>query len=104
VRERHRRLALLVSNAGVMATEPGRTADGFELQSVVLPLTDRLMQPAHQGALPQLRAATDPSLPTGTYVGPGGPARCAGCPWWSGPRRPRTTRSSPWGCGTCPRT
>lgn len=32
VRQQHRRLDLLVNNAGVMTPPPGRTADGFELQ------------------------------------------------------------------------
>ena len=43
-------------------------------------VSDRFGQPAEQGALPQLRAATDPSLGGGTYVGPGGPGELRGPP------------------------
>ena len=39
-----------------------------------------LVQPAERGALPQLYAATVPSLPGGAYVGPDGPGELTGYP------------------------
>ncbi len=41
-------------------------------QSLLFALGKPLMMPTAQGALPQLRAALDPMLPSGTYVGPDG--------------------------------
>lgn len=40
----------------------------------------RILQPAEQGALPTLYAATVPDLPGGTYVGPSGPLELGGAP------------------------
>ncbi len=62
-----------------LAAHPGYSATN--LQSAAAPLTDRLImgvanrvvaQSAEHGALPTLRAATDPELEGGTYVGPDG--------------------------------
>jgi NAD(P)-dependent dehydrogenase (short-subunit alcohol dehydrogenase family) len=39
-----------------------------------------LLQSAAQGALPQLRAATDPGVPPGSYLGPDGPGERTGSP------------------------
>jgi NAD(P)-dependent dehydrogenase (short-subunit alcohol dehydrogenase family) len=39
-----------------------------------------LFQGPADGVLPQLRAATDPALPSGSYLGPGGPGERSGPP------------------------
>jgi NAD(P)-dependent dehydrogenase (short-subunit alcohol dehydrogenase family) len=65
------------------AAHPGYTHTGLvsgglnlgrrTLQGTVAPLAGRFLgQPAVQGALPQLMAATAPGLPGGTYCGPNG--------------------------------
>jgi len=46
-----------------------------------------LFQGPAAGALPQLRAATDPALPSGSYLGPSGPGERSGPPG-CGPARP----------------
>jgi NAD(P)-dependent dehydrogenase (short-subunit alcohol dehydrogenase family) len=74
--------ASLAAHPGGARTHLGRGHGGVvgRVQSVLFPVTDFLMQPADLGALPQLRAATDPGLAAGTYVGPGGPAEVRGLP------------------------
>lgn len=47
---------------------------------ITLGVTALVGQTAAAGALPQLRAAVDPALPGGTYVGPGGPWELNGPP------------------------
>lgn len=44
------------------------------------PLTQLVGQPAARGALPVLRAATDPQVQGGDYYGPGGPGEARGLP------------------------
>ena len=87
--ELDRRLRAAGAPTASLAAHPGgsRTHLGLghggvlgRLQTVLFPATQWLMQPAEQGALPQLRAATDPALGGGTYVGPGGPAEVRGLP------------------------
>ncbi len=46
----------------------------------VMPLVRPLFQPAAMGALPTLRAATDPGVLGGEYYGPGGPGGVRGYP------------------------
>ncbi|HEY6744718.1 MAG TPA: oxidoreductase [Mycobacteriales bacterium] len=74
--------ASLAAHPGGARTHLGRGHGGLagRVQSIVFPATDRLMQPPGQGALPQLRAATDPGLTGGTYLGPGGPGEVRGLP------------------------
>lgn len=74
--------ASLAAHPGGSRTHLGRGHGGAvgRLQSVLFPVTDLLMQPAAMGALPQLRAATDPGLSGGTYVGPRGPGEVRGLP------------------------
>ncbi len=74
--------ASLAAHPGGARTHLGRGHGGVvgRVQSVLFPLGDLLMQPAALGALPQLRAATDPDLGGGTYLGPGGPGEVRGLP------------------------
>lgn len=82
-RELQRRLAGIHSTVMAVAAHPGasETNLGHEspgglagrLMVVGRPLTDRLFtQSAQMGALPTLRAATDPAARGGDYFGPGG--------------------------------
>jgi NAD(P)-dependent dehydrogenase (short-subunit alcohol dehydrogenase family) len=50
------------------------------LRPALRPLTFWLLQSAHQGALPVMRAATDPSARAGEYYGPGGRKQYTGYP------------------------
>lgn len=68
----------LAAHPGVSATELGRNSPKF-LQ-VAKRFTDPLLQTPAMGALPQLRAATDPAALGGTYYGPGGIAEFRGHP------------------------
>ena len=74
--------ASLAAHPGGARTHLGRGHGGVagRLQSVLFPAADFLMQPADRGALPQLRAATDPDLAGGTYLGPDGPGEVRGLP------------------------
>ena len=54
---------------------------GSALAAPFMSLGHRLLaQSAEAGALPTLRAATDPQLPGGSYVGPNGPGEMRGSP------------------------
>jgi NAD(P)-dependent dehydrogenase (short-subunit alcohol dehydrogenase family) len=74
--------ASLAAHPGLSRTHLGRGHGGLlsRLQAAGMVVSDRFGQPAEEGALPQLRAATDPSLGGGTYVGPGGPGELRGPP------------------------
>lgn len=74
--ELQRRLAEAGSAIEALAAHPGVTATdlGRDLTSraarLVQPIVLRFLQSSAAGALPTLRAAVDPSLAAGTYVGP----------------------------------
>lgn len=85
--ELERRLVAAGSPARALAAHPGfaRTSLGkgwrgplAVLQTVGMVLSTPFSQPAARGAHPQLRAATDPELPGGAYLGPGGPGEARG--------------------------
>jgi NAD(P)-dependent dehydrogenase (short-subunit alcohol dehydrogenase family) len=85
--ELDRRLRAAGSTVKSMAAHPGYAATN--LQTAAPPLFDRLVmkvsnalvaQSDEMGALPTLYAATEPGLPGGTYVGPGGFAEQRGYP------------------------
>lgn len=101
VAELSRRLTLAGSTVAALAAHPGLAAT--ELQAigprmrgglrgriaagVVPPLTHLVAQTPERGALPQLRAALDPELPTGTFLGPDGPGAMRGWPTIETPSR-----------------
>ena len=62
--------AALAAHPGLAATGLGKGFGG--VQAVLMRALVPVSQSAAAGALPQLRAATDDTLATGTYVGPGG--------------------------------
>lgn len=62
--------AALVAHPGVSATELGRESPA--LVKLSIKLSGPLLQSAAKGALPQLRAATDPAARGGEYYGPDG--------------------------------
>lgn len=70
--------AALVAHPGVSSTELSRNSPGF--MQMVKRVTEPLLQTAAMGALPQLRAATDPAAVPGSYYGPGGVAEFRGHP------------------------
>jgi|SRR5829696_955437 len=85
--ELDRRLRASSSTVKSLAAHPGYAATN--LQSAAAPLFDRLVmkvtdavvaQNDEMGALPQLYAATEPSLEGGIYVGPDGPGEQRGHP------------------------
>ena len=65
----------------VTAAHPGWTATNLQQDTPLVRLLNPLfgMKPA-EGALPTLRAALDPDLPDGAYVGPRGPFELRGAP------------------------
>jgi NAD(P)-dependent dehydrogenase (short-subunit alcohol dehydrogenase family) len=72
-------LASLASHPGIAASNMLRGKPG--ITAFVLASGQRLLsQPAAAGALPSLRAATDPTLRGGQYVGPGGRGQRRGDP------------------------
>ncbi len=82
--ELDRRLRRAGSTAMALAAHPGsaRTAIARHIpriEALLAPVADLLQQSAADGALPVLRAGTDPSASGGTYYGPAGPAQ------WKGP-------------------
>jgi NAD(P)-dependent dehydrogenase (short-subunit alcohol dehydrogenase family) len=85
--ELDRRLHAAGSDVKSLAAHPGYAATN--LQTAAPPLADRLVmrltnllvaQNADMGALPILYAATDTSLPSGSYIGPDGPGEMRGRP------------------------
>ena len=62
--------AALVAHPGVSATELGRNAP--RLVQFPMKFSGLILQSAAKGALPQLRAATDPDAVGGEYYGPDG--------------------------------
>lgn len=60
----------VVAHPGVSATELGRNSP--KILQITKKITDPILQTPAMGALPQLRAATDPAATGGTYYGPGG--------------------------------
>jgi NAD(P)-dependent dehydrogenase (short-subunit alcohol dehydrogenase family) len=80
-------VASLAAHPGLARTRLGRSGGGplAWLQAAGVVLAKPLHQSARRGAEPQLRAATDPDLPGGAYIGPGGvgeargPAVIVGC-------------------------
>ena len=82
--EADRRLRAAKAKASIRAAHPGNarselTANGVAsdrppaLAKVVSFLGDRVAQSTTRGAEPTLRAALDPAIPPGGYVGPSGP-------------------------------
>jgi NAD(P)-dependent dehydrogenase (short-subunit alcohol dehydrogenase family) len=73
-------IASLAAHPGLARTRLGRSGGGplARLQAVGVVLAKPLHQSARRGAEPQLRAATDPDLPGGAYLGPGGPGEARG--------------------------
>jgi NAD(P)-dependent dehydrogenase (short-subunit alcohol dehydrogenase family) len=88
--ELDRRLARVGASTESLAAHPGAVRShlghGFpgvlgRVQSAALHAAGPfLLQGAAQGALPQLRAATDRTLPGGVYLGPDGPGERTGAP------------------------
>jgi NAD(P)-dependent dehydrogenase (short-subunit alcohol dehydrogenase family) len=76
-------LSALAAHPGVVRTELWRTSSGLE-RVLVSPrlrlLTGWAVQDSEQGALPTLRAATDPAAQGGEYYGPGGYKEFTGYP------------------------
>jgi NAD(P)-dependent dehydrogenase (short-subunit alcohol dehydrogenase family) len=67
------------AHPGVASTELLRNSPAA-LRSLIGPVTPLLAQPAEMGALPTLRAATDPAVLGGQYYGPGGRGEVRGYP------------------------
>ncbi|MGX7829538.1 SDR family NAD(P)-dependent oxidoreductase [Actinokineospora sp. 24-640] len=83
--ELQRRLALAASPVVALAAHPGVSdtellRNSPRLLRLTAPLAAPLMQSADRGALPTLRAATDPSAAGGEYYGPNGFAQTRGYP------------------------
>lgn len=64
------RTVAVVAHPGVSATELGRNSP--KILQITKKITDPILQTPAMGALPQLRAATDPATVGGAYYGPGG--------------------------------
>ena len=70
--------AAIAAHPGVSATELGRNSP--KILQITKRITDPLLQTPAMGALPQLRAATDPAATGGTYYGPSGIGEFRGHP------------------------
>jgi NAD(P)-dependent dehydrogenase (short-subunit alcohol dehydrogenase family) len=66
------------ASTSLVANGPAR--NGSPLDPLTVWATRLLGQPAHRGALPTLRAATDPTARGGEYFGPGGFQEVRGAP------------------------
>lgn len=62
----------LAAHPGSSDTDLGRHLDRYRVVKVARPLAERLSQSASMGALPTLRASTDPNAIGGQYFGPSG--------------------------------
>ncbi len=71
-------LRSLAAHPGFAATNLGR--DGGLFNRLFFGIGMRLGQPGRLGALPMLRAATDPDAQSGEYYGPSGPGGARGYP------------------------
>ena len=89
--EADRRLRAQRSAVSIRAAHPGNSrselsANGVAagrpklIEAIVAFGGDRLAQSTERGALPTLRAALDPAIPAGSYVGPSGPLELWGDP------------------------
>ena len=83
--ELQRRLESLGHSTIAVACHPGGSATDLARNAGVVmkffqPIADRVMQPAAMGALPTLRAATDPAVVGGDYYGPDGLGQTTGFP------------------------
>ncbi|GAB3505009.1 oxidoreductase [Phytohabitans suffuscus] len=85
--ELHRRLSAKGSPVRSLLTHPGYAATNLQttgptgLAKALAGLGNRIFaQDAEMGALPQLYAATEPSVQSGQYIGPGGMAQMRGYP------------------------
>lgn len=83
--ELQRRLAASGASTSALAAHPGVAATELARNSpawvkVAMTLGAPLLQTPERGALPTLRAATDPSAAGGQYYGPGGLAEARGYP------------------------
>ncbi|MEM8621208.1 MAG: oxidoreductase [Actinomycetota bacterium] len=82
--ELQRRLAAAGAATNALAAHPGGSdtdlARHIPGADFLAPLTSKLMQSAAMGALPQLRAATDPAASGGQYYGPDGFMELRGYP------------------------
>lgn len=83
--ELDRRLAAAGSSVTSVAAHPGYAATGLHghtqsLWGRLMSVGNLFAQTAAMGALPELYAATVGSVPSGTYIGPGGPFEQRGYP------------------------
>lgn len=79
--ELDRRLKASGNRTMAVTAHPGYSATNTDLGGFFMRLATRLFaQPAAQGALPALFAATDTSLKGGEYIGPGGFKELSGLP------------------------
>jgi NAD(P)-dependent dehydrogenase (short-subunit alcohol dehydrogenase family) len=84
--ELERRFSTAGSTCKALAAHPGYAATNLQshtdsFQDRVMSVTNRLIaQSAQMGALPALFAATQPALPSGSYIGPDGPFEQRGYP------------------------
>ncbi|RAN96498.1 SDR family NAD(P)-dependent oxidoreductase [Micromonospora noduli] len=75
----HGTTAAVAAHPGISNTELARNAPAVVRGPLTL-LAPVITQPATAGALPTLRAATDPSVLGGQYYGPDGPGEARGYP------------------------
>jgi NAD(P)-dependent dehydrogenase (short-subunit alcohol dehydrogenase family) len=81
IRELSRRLEAAGSKAIAVAAHPGVSATNlFKNSTLSNWYVSRFSQSSEQGALPALRAATDPTVKNGDYLGPGGFLEISGSP------------------------
>lgn len=82
----------IACHPGGALTDLGREVPKF-VQHFILPLATPFVNTVRQGALPTLRAATDPEARGGDFYGPRGPFEIAGSPTLRQPEERATNRS-----------
>ena len=70
----------VAAHPGASQTNLGRHIEDLPAVKVLEPVLRRVVQSSEMGALPQLRAATDPKVKGGDYYGPGGAFEMSGYP------------------------
>ena len=65
----------VAAHPGAAVTNLSRHLECNLFVRILFPLVNRMMQSAAQGALPQIRAAVDPTIQGGEYYGPTGRMR-----------------------------
>ncbi len=80
IKEKGLSVKVLAAHPGVSSTDLARHIDTKKSSNPILKLAIKFGQPAHNGCLPEVRAALDESARSGQYYGPSGLTQMKGRP------------------------